>query len=126
MRLLFLLLMTLSIPALAFPQPGEALADPILEATAQRMGTMIRCLSCAGQNINESNGEMAKALRLFVRAELLAGRTPDAIEAALVARYGEAILFRPPTKGLHVVLWAMPFLLVAGGIIVLRKLRHEP
>lgn len=123
---LAIFLMVFSVPVLAFSQPGEALADPALEATAQRMGSIVRCLSCAGQNINESNGEMAKALRHFVRAELAAGRSQAAIEADLVARYGDEILFRPPATGWHLLLWGLPFLLVVPGIIMLKRLRHEP
>ena len=37
----------------------------------------------------------------------------------MVARYGDFVLYRPPLKASTVLLWAGPFLLLAGGHLLL-------
>jgi cytochrome c-type biogenesis protein CcmH len=55
-------------------------------------------------------------MRIVVRDKLRAGNTPDQVRAYFVARYGEWILLDPTMKGLNIVLYAIPVLLVVGGL----------
>ncbi|MGB7271206.1 MAG: cytochrome c-type biogenesis protein, partial [Albidovulum sp.] len=80
-------------------QPNEVLDDPALERRARAISTLIRCPVCQGENIDDSNADIAKDLRLVVRERLLAGDTDDQVIDYLVARYGEFILFSPRARG---------------------------
>ena len=112
MRAFTLLLVgVLLLPAHAI-DPGEALADPALEARARALSVEFRCLVCQNQSIDDSDAPLARDLRAMVRARLLAGDSDQDIRAAVTARYGEFILFRPRFGGPTAVLWLLPLLLL--------------
>ncbi len=117
--------LSLAVPALAV-QPDEVLADPALEARARELGRTLRCPVCQSESIDDSNAEIARDLRLFLRERLVAGDTDDEAVAAIVARYGEYVLLRPTTGGANLVLWlAGPVLLVVGGAGIALYLRRR-
>jgi cytochrome c-type biogenesis protein CcmH len=55
-------------------------------------------------------------MRALVRDKLRAGESPDEVKAYFVSRYGEWILLEPRMTGLNVVLYALPVVLVVGGL----------
>jgi cytochrome c-type biogenesis protein CcmH len=55
-------------------------------------------------------------MRAVVRDRLRQGQTPDQIRAYFVSRYGEWILLEPTMNGLNVALYALPIVLVLGGL----------
>lgn len=116
MRAWLLLLLLLPIPLLAI-EAGEALDNPKLEARAMALGETLRCVVCAGESVNDSRAVMARNMRKLVREKIVAGATDQEIRDYLAARYGDAILFKPPLKGttwpLYVGPWA--FLALACG-----------
>ena len=63
---LAILLLSLS-PAYAV-QPDEVLDDPVLEERARSLSEGLRCLVCRNESIDESNADLARDLRLLVRA----------------------------------------------------------
>lgn len=102
-------------PVLAV-QPDEILADPVLEARARELSKDLRCLVCRNENIDDSNAELARDLRLLVRERLVAGDSDDAALTYIVDRYGEYVLLNPTSKGANLVLWlAGPAMLLLGG-----------
>ena len=111
-----LLLALLMWPTALFAvEPGEMLADPVLEARAQAIGEGLRCPVCRNESIDESHAEVARDIRLLVRERLLAGEDDEAVRAAVVARYGEFVLLRPNADGANLVLWlAAPLMLLAA------------
>ena len=112
MRAFTLLLVgVLLLPAHAI-DPGEALADPALEARARALSVEFRCLVCQNQSIDDSDAPLARDLRAMVRTRLLAGDSDQDIRAAVTARYGEFVLFRPRFGGPTAVLWLLPFFLL--------------
>lgn len=125
-RLAFLILLALAAPARAV-QPDEVLADPALEARARALSQGLRCLVCRNENIDESNADLARDLRLLVRERLTAGDTDAEVIAYLVDRYGEYVLLEPPATGSTLILWvAGPALLVValgGAAVYLRRRR---
>jgi cytochrome c-type biogenesis protein CcmH len=126
-QLAFLLLLSLAAPAGAV-QPDEMLADPGLEARARALSQGLRCLVCRNENIDESNADLARDLRLLVRERLVAGDTDAEVIAYLVDRYGEYVLLNPPATGSNLILWvAGPALLVVGlggAAVYLRRRRN--
>jgi len=101
-------------------QPDEILDDPALEARARSLSEGLRCLVCRNENIDESNADLARDLRILVRERLVAGDSDEEVIQYLVDRYGEYVLLKPPATGANLVLWiAGPgMLLLAGGIAI--------
>jgi cytochrome c-type biogenesis protein CcmH len=121
--------LSLAAPAGAV-QPGEVLPDPALEARAREISKDLRCLVCRNENIDDSNAELARDLRLLVRERLVAGDDDAEVVAYIVDRYGEYVLLNPPATGANLALWlAGPvLLLLAGGVaaVYLRGRRSGP
>jgi cytochrome c-type biogenesis protein CcmH len=96
-------------------QPSEMLADPALEARARELSRGLRCLVCRNENIDDSDAQLAKDLRILLRERITAGDSDTEAVAFLVDRYGEYVLLNPPATGVNLVLWfAGPAMLLAG------------
>jgi len=107
-------------------QPDEVLDDPVLEARARALSKELRCPVCRNENIDESNADIARDLRILVRERLVAGDTDDQVLDHMVARYGEFVLLRPPVNSGNLALWlAAPAMLLGGGIIALIFVRRS-
>lgn len=104
-------------PAFAV-QPDEILDDPALEARAREISKDLRCLVCRNENIDESNADLARDLRLLVRERLVAGDSDTETVDFIVDRYGEYVLLNPRPGGSNWLLWAAGpvMLLLAGGV----------
>ena len=117
MKWLWLVLVLLATP-LAAVQPGEMLADPVLEARARDLSAGLRCPVCRNESIDESNAPVARDLRLMVRERLLAGDSDAQVIAAVVDRFGEFILLKPVASGANLILWLAPAGLLLVGLAV--------
>jgi cytochrome c-type biogenesis protein CcmH len=100
-------------------QPGEALADPALEARARALSAELRCMVCQNQSIDLSDAELAHDLRVLVRERLTAGDNDEEVLDYVVSRYGEFVLLKPRWNLRNALLWGTPVLLLLGGIAVL-------
>ena len=101
-------------------EPSEILNDAKLEDRARNLSSNIRCLVCQNENINSSESEFAKDLRLFIREQLIEGRTDDEIEKFLVTKYGTYILFKPEFSGYNIFLYLFgPFIFIFSFIMIL-------
>ena len=96
----------------------EMLADPLLETRARNLSQKLRCLVCQNQSIDDSDADLAKDLRREVRAQLVQGKTDEAILSDLRAKYGDFVLLDPPMAKNTMALWLAPigFLLLGIGI----------
>ena len=120
-----LCLSLLATPVLAV-QPDEILPDPALEARAREISKLLRCPVCQGENIDDSNADLSRDLRLMVRERLLAGDSNDAVVDYVVDRYGEFVLFEPRATGANLLLWlAGPGMLILGGGIAFLWVRSR-
>jgi cytochrome c-type biogenesis protein CcmH len=91
--------------------------DPALEKRVMEIGQELRCLVCQNQTIADSNAGLAVDLKNQVREQLKAGKSQQEIIDFMVQRYGDFVLYRPAFKATTVLLWAGPFVLLAGGIV---------
>ncbi len=122
---LIVLCLLLAGPAYAV-DPGEQLADPVLEARARALSQELRCLVCQNQSIDGSDAPLARDLRLLVRDRLTAGDSDEQVLDYIVARYGEFVLLRPRFYVQTWVLWIAPFaLLLVGGIAVVAVFKRS-
>ena len=94
-------------------------ADTALEARTSAVAATLRCPVCQGESIQESPSALAQQMRAVVRDRLRAGQTPDEVRAYFVSRYGEWILLEPTMKGLNVVLYVLPIVLIGGGLVLI-------
>lgn len=96
--------------------PDEPLSDPILETRARSLSRELRCVVCQNQSIDESDADLAKAMRLLVRQRLTEGASDSDVLMALQDRYGDSIRLKPPFKASTYLLWAAPFVFFAAGL----------
>ena len=111
-------------------EPGERLADPVLEARARALGGELRCLVCQNQSIDDSNADLAHDLRVLIRERIRAGDSDAQVLQFMVRRYGDFILLRPPVKPDTYLLWFGPFGVLAlgalGAALYLQRGRKGP
>ena len=131
-----LLLLVAAVSGLGFApvgaQEGQAasmadtqLPDPVMEAEARDLMESLRCLTCQSQSIADSDAAMAADMRHLVRSRMMAGETPEEIRGWLVERYGDYISYAPPADGGTWPLYAIPLLILLGGIaLFVRRTRR--
>lgn len=83
----------------------------------QELVKEIRCLTCPNQNIAESEGGLALAIKEEIYTQLEMGEEPEAIRQSLIERYGEQILYRPTMSERNWVLWWGPLALFLVGFV---------
>jgi cytochrome c-type biogenesis protein CcmH len=107
----------------------EFLPDPDQEAKARTIMEDLRCLVCQGQSIANSDADLAHDLRVIVREQVAAGKSPDEVKQYMQARYGDWVLLKPPVKSSTYLLWLGPlFIFIAGGVVLFlsaRRLKRE-
>jgi len=92
------------------------------ESASQRVDRIardVRCPSCSGLSVAESDAPTAVAVRQLITDRVRAGRSDGSIETELVRSYGSAILLRPPASGVAAVVWVVPVVAGAAGVIAL-------
>jgi cytochrome c-type biogenesis protein CcmH len=130
MRWIVAPLLAIAAPALAqdtmppAPYAYQQLPDPKLEAKAEALMETLRCLTCQGQSIADSDASMAGDMRSEIRQRIAAGESPEHIRRWLIGRYGEYISYKPRVTSTTWPLFVVPVLLVlAAVLVVLRRLR---
>ncbi|HEY1635069.1 MAG TPA: cytochrome c-type biogenesis protein CcmH [Acidimicrobiales bacterium] len=92
------------------------------ETVSQRVDRIakdVRCPSCSGLSVAESDAPTAVAVRQLITDQVKAGRSDGSIETDLVHSYGSGILLRPPASGVAAVVWVLPAVAGAVGVIAL-------
>lgn len=91
------------------------------EAKAQALMQTLRCLQCQGQSIADSDAPIAGSMRSLVRERIEKGEEPEAIRNWLIERYGDYVSYAPRVTGLTWPLFALPLLLIALAVFLLRN-----
>lgn len=101
------------------------LVDAKLEARAQTLMREIRCVVCENEPVSQSTADIAVDMRRVIRTQISEGKSDNQVRTFFTDKYGQFVSFRPPTTGLAILLWAFPFLLLAGvgGAIAFRLFR---
>ena len=104
--------------------------DSVLEAKTSAVAAQLRCPVCQGLSIQDSPSELSLQMRSLVRDQLKAGKSPDEVKAYFVSKYGEWILLEPKPRGFNLFVYALPVVLVVGGIglisLVVRRWTQPP
>ena len=77
----------------------------------------LRCVMCQNQSLADSDAQIARDLRAQVLELMRDGRSDAEIEAWLVERYSDFVLYRPPMKPSTWLLWFGPALVLVGGAV---------
>ena len=122
--LILLLLLPLATHAV---EPAERLPDPALETRARAISAELRCLVCQNESIDDSHAGLARDIRALVRRRLTLGDTDTATVQAVVDRYGDFVLLRPPVRRATWLLWYGPAALLLTGLAAIALwLRRRP
>ena len=79
----------------------------------------LRCLICQGQSVAHSNSEFAQTIKSVVEDQINDGRSEEEIYKFLIDKYGEWIFYRPLLNKHNFLLWALPYLiLLFGGLLI--------
>ena len=104
----------------------QQLADPKLEAKAQALMETLRCLTCQGQSIADSDASMAGDMRSEIRQRIAAGESPEHIRQWLIGRYGEYISYKPQMTSTTWPLFVVPLLILLAVVLIAgRRLRRR-
>ncbi len=107
------------------PAPPRSQADQV-----HAIAVGLRCPVCRDLSVADSPAPLAKQMRDTIAERLAQGRTPDQIRAEFVASYGESILLTPPSRGIGLVPWIAPAVLLLAGLgvalLAVRRWRGPP
>ncbi len=96
----------------------------------ERVTSVVRCPTCQGLSVAQSDAPAARAIDDEVRRRVQAGESDGEIKGYLVSRYGQDVILQPETEGVGLLVWALPVLAgaaaVAGLFLVLRGRRVRP
>lgn len=90
-------------------------AEPSVAERADALAAELRCPDCQGLSVADSPTSSAREIRRQIDELLAGGATDDEVRAHFVARYGEWIRLAPSATAL----WALPFVVLAIGVVVL-------
>jgi cytochrome c-type biogenesis protein CcmH len=98
--------------------PGEA----VVTARSADIASKLRCPVCQGVSIADSPSSMATKMRGQVRDLVAKGYSEEQVMRYFERSYGEFVRLEPPLRGLNVMLWVLPGLVLLGGAwFVFRK-----
>jgi cytochrome c-type biogenesis protein CcmH/NrfF len=101
----------------SFSTPGD-------EAAA--IAADLRCPSCEGETVAQSQSPVAQAMRDVIADQLADGRSGDQVRTWFVDRYGPDILATPPRSGAGHLLWVVPVAVVgAMAALTVRSMRRR-
>ena len=114
-RVLWALLALAVVGALVVAATGESDNESSPTTRAEAIARGVRCPTCAGQSVSESNAPAAQAIRAEIRRRVDAGESRTEIEAYLQGRYGGDILLTPPRSGIGSLVWVVPVVAVIAA-----------
>lgn len=107
-----------AVAAVAVPRPETP------DERVDRIAAELRCPVCQGLSVNDSPSESAREMRRVVARGVAEGRTDDEIRDQFRSAYGDWILLSPPTDDARGLVWLVPLVATAAGLVlVLSRLR---
>lgn len=87
----------------------------------------LRCVVCQGLSVKDSPAENARQMRDLVAQRVAEGRTDDEIREEFRRSYGDWVLLSPPAASWTGLIWLVPVLALAIGLLVaVGRMRSRP
>ena len=83
-----------------------------------RITSELRCVTCQGLSVKDSPAESARQMRDLVVQRVAEGRTDDEIRDEFRASYGDWVLLSPPVSSWTGLIWLVPVIALAAGLLV--------
>jgi cytochrome c-type biogenesis protein CcmH/NrfF len=103
-----------------------ASTDPVDRAHA--LAQTIKCPTCRGQAVAQSDAPASAAIREEITRRIDAGQSDDEIRDYFAHQYGDDILLRPAASGFGGLVWVAPVVVLVGGVaglaLVVRRWRR--
>ena len=110
-----------AIAAVAVPRPETA------EERVARIAAELRCPVCQGLSVNDSPSESAREMRAMIERGVAEGRGDDEIRDQFQSAYGDWILLAPPTGDARGLVWLVPLVAIAAGVLIVwSRIRAAP
>tara|TARA_Y100001970_G_C14254437_1_gene874172 strand:+ start:3833 stop:4210 length:378 start_codon:yes stop_codon:yes gene_type:complete len=77
----------------------------------------LMCPVCQGQTVAESNSQLALSMKEVIKLQVSEGKTKKEILNYFISQYGETILAKPPIKGLNLILWIFPPIILVLSLV---------
>jgi len=101
--------------AVASPAGAKA---PVSEDTVHEVAAQLRCVVCQSLSVAAASSKTTNQMRGIIRERLAAGDSPEQVKAYFVEKYGLWILLAPPRQGFNLLVWVVPFVGLAGGLVL--------
>ncbi len=128
-RLGWLALVLVLAGALVLGATGDG-GPPTSAERAEALSRQLRCPTCQGQSVRDSNAPAAEAIRAEIRRRVDEGQADEEILAYIDGQFSDSLLLTPPRSGLGALVWILPVaalvVAVAGLAVVFRRWRAEP
>jgi cytochrome c-type biogenesis protein CcmH/NrfF len=108
-------------------QPENRAPDAgVVNARAADVSAKLRCPVCQGVSISDSPSGMATHMRTQVRELVAKGYSEEQIMSYFERSYGEFVRLEPPLRGLNVMLWILPAVVLLGGAYFVLRMARQP
>lgn len=96
--------------------------DAVQKKEATTLYNQVKCPTCNGQYIKESNTPSAKILRDEIATQVKSGKSLNEIEEALTAQFGEEIIDKSSYTTSNFFMWLLPAAFLFFCLFNIRKL----
>ena len=86
---------------------------------AHSLEQTIKCPTCRGQSVAESDAPASKAIRTDIAERIAQGQSDDQIRDFFASKFGDDIILRPKSSGVGGLVWVLPvaaLVLAASGL----------
>jgi cytochrome c-type biogenesis protein CcmH len=93
--------------------PTEGTSNDRMYAIAAQM----KCMQCVGESVANSQAPLAIQMRAEILRQMRAGQSDDEIYNYFADRYGQEVLLNPSGSGFASLVWIVPVVVVAVGLM---------
>lgn len=114
LKVSYVLMVAVLAVALVAGTRSGASTDPIDRANA--LAQTIKCPTCRGQAVAQSDAPASAAIREEITRRIDAGQSDDEIRDYFAQQYGDDILLRPAASGFGGLVWVVPVVVLVAGL----------